>query len=1075
MGDVYEVHDDELDSLVALKVVRPGLLEQEWALMRLKQEVLLARVIAHPNVCRVYDLGRHQDADGALWFLTMELLHGETLSERVRRRGRLTEEEALPLVENIADGLGAAHRAGIMHLDLKSKNVIVVREGDGTERAIVTDFGLARTIASGSEGNSSTGVYVGTPEYMAPEQLRGGEIGPAADLYAFGVVLYEMMTGTLPFTGRTPLEVIRRRLEEEPVSPREVVEGLSERCEQVILRCLSRDIGERYARAEDVTDALAGRSTVEPPSWVQHVLPAERDAFVGREADLDELAARIESGARLVTLLGGAGMGKTRLAVRYGWRSLASWRGSVWFCDLTEARDENRVVSAVARALGVSLGKDDPVSQLGHVIAGRGPCLIIFDNCEQLASRIGELIGLWLERAPNVRFLVTSRERLHVSGEDVQGLEPMSLELGEALFLERARRQAPWDLRGLNLQAVREVVRLTEGMPLAIELAAARMRVMGVEQLAERLKERLRVLAAGGARRHGSLRAAIDTSWELLVPWEQATWAQCAVFEGGFSLEAAEAVLDLGAWPEAPSIMDSVQSLVDKSVLRVWGPAASGGRGAGTEARIGMYASLQEYGREKLRELGAEAERRAEVRHGQWYARYGTHEALAALDKQGGGVDPGRRAEVDIENLLAACRRAVRRGDSETAVAGFRAAFRVLSRRGPYATAVELGKEVAAMPLPRKDLGQVLIELHELQRPLGDLDGARSSVESALAISREIGDRRAEGVALARLGSMHAAQGRMDEARTHLETAIAIQRERGAIDEPAGLEGLAIVHLFQGRKDEARSFFEAALAVARKLGSRVREGAILANLAMVAAEQGQMQEARTRYEEGLAIAREWGNRNTEATVLGNLGNLLYELGLPDEARKHYQAALTIVREIGDRRLEGIVLGNLGAVEHEAGEDGAAQEHMEAGLAIAVEVNNRRSAGYAHGHLGLLHRDQGDLKKARAHFEMALAIACDLRIPHMEGVTLTGFGSLVGDEGRIDEARALFARAEEALREGGESAATALLLCARAALELRAGDRSAGRAAYEAAQTLADEIRAAPGSRLRRELAKLGPT
>jgi serine/threonine protein kinase len=232
MGEVYETQDEELGLPVALKTLRADLMHEEQAVRRLKQEVLLARSISHPHVCRVYDLGRHGEGSEAIWFLTMELLRGETLRERVGRRGRLTMSEALPLVEQMAAGLSASHRAGIVHHDFKSGNVMVVEEvgegGDGGERVVVTDFGLAqlssgRRRVKGEPEETEASVFGGTPDYMAPEQVLGQAAGTPADIYAFGVVLYELLTGRLPFEARTPQEALLRRLAEAPASPRRLV------------------------------------------------------------------------------------------------------------------------------------------------------------------------------------------------------------------------------------------------------------------------------------------------------------------------------------------------------------------------------------------------------------------------------------------------------------------------------------------------------------------------------------------------------------------------------------------------------------------------------------------------------------------------------------------------------------------------------------------------------------------------------------------------------------------------------------------------------------------------------------
>ena len=266
MGEVYEAEDLLLKEHVALKTLRDHVANDETSILRFKREIQLARKVTHPNVCRLFDVGIDKRGGREAAFLTMELLEGETLSARVRREGRLTIAEALPIAEQICGALAAAHAAGIIHRDLKCANVILVSllEGAGPDkaktRAVVTDFGLARVAAEGSEQVTGDGV-VGSPAYMAPEQVEGGKrLTAACDIYAFGVVLFEMVTGKLPFVGETPLATAVMRLREPPPSPRSLVPALDAHWERAILACLERDPDERPASAGEVIKILHGES-----------------------------------------------------------------------------------------------------------------------------------------------------------------------------------------------------------------------------------------------------------------------------------------------------------------------------------------------------------------------------------------------------------------------------------------------------------------------------------------------------------------------------------------------------------------------------------------------------------------------------------------------------------------------------------------------------------------------------------------------------------------------------------------------------------------------------------------------
>jgi tetratricopeptide (TPR) repeat protein len=267
MGEVYEAQDQVLQAHVALKTILPEHGADPEMLERLRREVLLARKASHPNVCRVYDLYSTRTPSGELLsFLTMEFLEGETLAKLLSRQGRMSVEEALPLVRQIAAGLDAAHVEGVVHRDLKASNVMLVRRPAGSAasgglRAVITDFGIARALPGTSlvsEMKTGSGV-IGTPQYMAPEQLSGGEVGPAADVYALGLMIYEMVTGALPFAGETPLEIACRRLKDPPVEPRSIVPRLDSRWNDAILRSLNPRPSERFTTAGELARALEAR------------------------------------------------------------------------------------------------------------------------------------------------------------------------------------------------------------------------------------------------------------------------------------------------------------------------------------------------------------------------------------------------------------------------------------------------------------------------------------------------------------------------------------------------------------------------------------------------------------------------------------------------------------------------------------------------------------------------------------------------------------------------------------------------------------------------------------------------
>jgi len=264
MGQVYEVDDLELGDRVALKALRSELTSDEVALARFRREIQLARKVSHPNVCRLYEFGHHLDGGRRLPFLTMELHAGQTLAERLRRSGPLTVAEALPLARQMAAALDAAHAAGVIHRDFKSDNVVLAPALDGL-RPVVTDFGLSRS----TEAVQTSGVHglVGTPAYMAPEQVTHGELTSACDVYAFGVVLFEMVTGELPFGKGSALEQALARVRHAPRRPRSIKPELPTEWESTILRALSRDPRGRFPSAGEAVAALTPKPRRRPLVW----------------------------------------------------------------------------------------------------------------------------------------------------------------------------------------------------------------------------------------------------------------------------------------------------------------------------------------------------------------------------------------------------------------------------------------------------------------------------------------------------------------------------------------------------------------------------------------------------------------------------------------------------------------------------------------------------------------------------------------------------------------------------------------------------------------------------------------
>ena len=756
-----------------------------------------------------------------------------------------------------------------------------------------------------------------------------------------------------------------------------------------------------------------------PAREVRHNLPAERDAFVGRRANLQELARRFDQGARLVSVLGIGGCGKTRLATRYGWTWMGDYPGGVWVCDLAPARTVEGLFSAVAQSLDVPLGPEDPLAQLGHAIAGRGRCLLILDNFEQLSRHAEATLGRWLERVPQARFLVTTREVLGITGEEALALPPLPMADSEALFLRRAAAArdgfAP---QGEDLAAVAALVKLLDGLPLGIELAAARVRTLAPRALLARMSERFRLLASSSGRqdRQATLRATFDWSWDLLSAAEKAALAQLSVFEGGFSLAAAEGVIDLSALPDAPWTLDVIHSLVDKSFVRHLG-----------EERFDLLVSVQAYAEEHLRTpgryagSGAQAGTDAQLRHAQWFAEQGPQR----------GID---KACADLDNLVAACRRTVAFGKPELAARNLDKAWAALGLRGPFQAGVELSQLVCDLP---GLAGQPAAQAHAVRglalEAVGQRELAAAHFQQALAQAQAAADGASEALVLVRLAGLQARAGDAEAARRLHQQAL--QRARGIGNgtlECAALNGLGTLEFEQGQVEAARSQYENALAVAERVADRQWQGYLQLNLGSLFLTMGRLEQAAWHFEAALKNAHELGDRKREGVTLCNRGMLMVLQGDLAGAEVALQGALGTARDLGHVRLEGTVLMNLGLLDIERLQHGDAMARFEAAIELARRAGDRRMEGLNLGHLGRTHARSARFSAARACLSDALAI--------------------------IDAI--------------GDVATLGLLHCYRAECDWLCGDRGAARLGLLKAQGLAEACQAGPASELGSALAKL---
>jgi predicted ATPase/class 3 adenylate cyclase len=604
-------------------------------------------------------------------------------------------------------------------------------------------------------------------------------------------------------------------------------------------------------------------------------LPSQVTSFIGREHDRIEVKRLLEQ-ARLLTLLGTGGIGKTRLSLQAAADMMEAFLDGVWLVRLAELTDARLVPQAVATVLGVKPGAGRSVLDAVLKFVADRQLLIVLDNCEHLLGACAEVAAQLLQAGPRVTVLASSREPLGVAGETTYPVRPLAVpkSLGAVtpatlteseaarLFIERATAVQPgFQVTNHHALAVADICNRLEGIPLAIELAAGRVRALSVERIAERLIDRFRLLTRGDktvVRRQQTLRASMDWSYELLTEPERALLRRLAVFAGGWTLEAAESIC-MDAEIIGQDVLDVLTNLVEKSLVI---PEADG-------ARYRLLETVRQYAQERLEESGEDNAVRA--RHLAFY--------LALAEGAGSGPDAPRpnawfsRLDPEWSNLLVAFESCdlVQAG----ARSGLRLAYSVkdwIVARGFLGSGYRLAVEaVSRAGAQQRDLARcrALCAAAELGFLTGFYQEAKGYVDESLAIAREIADRARIAEALRLLGYMYLAHGQRITAREHFEAALELSRELGDQSQlAAALNGLGEFHRTECEPDKARPLYEEAIALDRKVGDRRRLAVHLCNLASVLIETGSGPSARAVLSEALAIAQEIGSKQVGQAVLG---------------------------------------------------------------------------------------------------------------------------------------------------------------------------------------------------------------
>lgn len=926
-GVVYRCTQTALDRTVAVKVLTADLDEENRARF-LREQRAAGRLTGHPNIVNVLHAGVTENGRP---YIVMPYQARGSLDERIRRHGPLPLDEALRLGVKMAGALETAHRLGILHRDVKPANILITDYGEPA----LTDFGIAH-IAGGFE--TSAGIVTGSPAFTAPEVVAGDAPSPAADVYGLGAALFAAITGHAAFERRSGEQLVAQflRIASEPVpNPRE--HGVPEDVSAVVERAMSSEPGARPSAVElggqlrdaqlrhgfPVDEMAMYAGTAAAQSGTSHSrassggegafrrpagsstdsgrtggLPLELTSFVDRRTELAE-TTNLLSTSRLVTLTGIGGVGKTRLAIRAATKAQRNFADGVTLVELGELLDDSLLAGVVVATLGLrDQSARHPHEVLVEFLSSRD-LLLVLDNCEQVVAAAAKLAEILLRTCPQLRILATSREPLGIGGEAALLIPPLpvpdpdnlpkGLPRNDAvtLFVERGAAAVPgFELTEDNKVTIARICQRLDGLPLPIELAAARLRAMTPDQILQRLNDRYLLLTRGSRdapSRQQTLRMCIDWSYDLCTPVEQRVWAQLSVFAGTFELEAAEQVCD----DDVHDLLDTVTFLVDKSILTR--------EESGAAVRFRMLETLRAYGREKAQDSGVYAELRR--RHRDWCERLAVEaESEWISSRQLPLIAKLSRELPNIREALDFC-------VSDSPDAGIRIAAAMYPywlSRGLFSEGQRwLRRLLARQPSePTIDRAKALYAAAMLAGVQGDISVSDNLIEEAEALAAQTPDPEVRAHLDHAVGYAALFGGRLADARAHLEKAVHVFTARNDVFEVAAVVGLGMTHDLLNDTERAVECHQRILAITEAQGESVFRSYSLWALAVPVWQQGERARAVRLLGQALEVDRRVNDRLSASLCLQTLAWIAAEEQNMERAVVLMGAAEALTRSVG---------------------------------------------------------------------------------------------------------------------------------------------------------------------------------
>ena len=896
MAAVFLARDVRHERDVAIKMLHPELAEA-LGRERLSREILVTAALRHPNILPLFDSGEW----GGTLFYVMPFVDGETLRAMLARAGTLPVDVAVRLCGEVADALAHAHARGIIHRDIKPENILI-----SDSHAIVADFGIARLVSDASQPMlTQAGFAVGTPAYMSPEQFTDGrDADGRSDVFSLACVMYEMLAGRPPWIATSAHMLLTKRLVEVPPLVNTFRPETPAAIAHLLARALHPDPEQRTITSAEFAAQLAPGAAPSPLRDTA-LLPQPRGGLIGRDRELATAGALLtRPEIRLLTVTGAGGAGKTHFALRVAGDAGATFTDGVRFIDLSSVHDADGVLTHIAATLGAREGEGrSALDALVHLI-GERQVLLLLDNFEQVVAGAVALTPL-LTRCQHLTLLVTSRIRLRLRGEHEFHLAPLAVpDLASTdaeayraspavdLFLRVARdAQQDFHADDVTLRAIAEICTRLDGLPLAIELAASRCRVLSPRAIIARMDRRFDLLV-GGARdlptRQQTLRGAIAWGYDLLAPADQLALRGLAAFAGGAAFTDAVAVLST----TEDALLDAVQTLVDSCLVRrVEMPDG--------DTRFTMLESIREFCADAAVSAGDADEIRD--RHFRVFADLAG--SLPAALEGAHSVSALARFDQERDNFNAALDHADRRTDG----AGFGRLVLSLWRawlvRGAWGEARRRIARGIQMPAVHGTAlhAELLGADSTLAQNQGDYQIAYQSAEHALSLWRALGERGGEARTLGVMGWLAWRLCAFTDARRLSAECLALHREQG---NPRGvalaLSNLGSVALFEGHLETSREALTESLGLRHALGDTRNVAFTLTVLGWTTLRSGDHDRAMTFLREACEHFETLGERqllafngSIRALAAGERGDL-------EIAEQLVTESITVFRDIGDR-------------------------------------------------------------------------------------------------------------------------------------------------------------------------------